>query len=157
GLGSQASIAGKTDGAEARRIDYATDAGARASLEHGAGAVHVVAVDLASILRPQPIVRRDVEDEAAAGEGGVEGLRVEDVAAEDLDAAAGERLEAARRPREDPHAVAVGDEQPRHVGSHEAGGPGDQHVHGATSSASLLLFSRGSSDALVGGGCYDEG
>src|SRR5215510_522994 len=125
GLGSQASIAGKADGAEARGIDHATDASVRAGLEDGAGAVHIVAVDLTGILRPQPIVRRDVEDEAAAGEGGGEGLRVEDVAAEDLDAATGERLEAARRPREDAHAVAVGDEQPRHVGSHEAGGAGD--------------------------------
>src|SRR5262249_18072795 len=117
------------DGADARGIDHATDAGALAGLEYRARTVHIVAVDLARVLRPQPIVRRNMEDETAAGQSGSEGLWIEDVSAKDLHRAAGQRLQAARGPREDADAVAVGDEQPRHVGSHEAGGPGDQHVH----------------------------
>ena len=82
-----------------------------------------------------------MEDDAAPVEGGGEGIGIEDVTAEDLDTAAGERLEAARGAGENPDAVTVGDEQPRQVGSHEAGGAGDQHIHrDSTSRSSVLLF-----------------
>src|SRR5215470_3805994 len=79
GLGSRASIARKTDGAETRRIDYATDAGARAGLAHGSGAVPVVALALATIFPPQGTARRDAEAAPPAREGAGEGLRVKDV------------------------------------------------------------------------------
>jgi len=133
----------------ARGIDHAAHIGALARVEHGTRAVHVVAVDLPGILRPQAIVGRHVEDHGAAPDDGGEGVGIEDVAAENLHAAAAERLQAACGAREDPDAVAVGDEQPRHVGSHEAGGPGDQHIHDATSRPRLRLFRR-----LVALSCY---
>ncbi len=52
GFGAGSTVLRESEGAHARSVDHATDAGARAGLEHGARAVDVVAVDLAGILRP---------------------------------------------------------------------------------------------------------
>ena len=130
GLGAEATVAGQAERADARGVDHALDARPRARLEHGARAIHVVAVDLGRVLRPEPVVRCDVEDLRAALDRAGHGNGVEHVAAHHLDRAAFERPEAACRTREDSHAMALGDEQSRHVGPHETGGAGDQHIHG---------------------------
>src|SRR5580704_17194583 len=74
GLGAEATISGQAEGADARGVDHALDARLSAPLEHGARAIHVIAVDLGGVLRPESIVRRDVEDLRAAldraGHGG---------------------------------------------------------------------------------------
>jgi hypothetical protein len=97
-------------------------------------------VDLARIVGPEPVIAGHVEDPRAALDRRSHGVGLEDVAAHHLDRATLERLEAAGRASEDTDAITVGDEQARHVGSHEAGGAGDQHIHGgATPEPSLLL------------------
>ena len=138
GLGAGRAVPGQAQRADARGVDHAIDARPRAGLEHGACAVHVVTIDLGRIAGPEPVVRRYVEDPRAALERTGDGIRLEDVSAEHLDGAALERPEAARGAGEDPDTVAVGDEQTRHVGSHEAGGAGDQHVHGGATPAVQL-------------------
>jgi hypothetical protein len=129
GLGAEAPVSGQADGADARGVDHALDARLGARLEHGARALHVVAVDLAGILGPEPIVRRDVEHLRTALDRAGHRTGLEDVAAHHLDRTAFERPEATRWTGENPHAIALGDEQSRDVGPHEAGGARDQHIH----------------------------
>ena len=138
-LGAGPAVLGNAERTDARGIDHALDARSRAGLEHVARALHVVAVDLGRIPGPEPIVGGDVEDEPAALDRRAQGVGLEDVAADELGRAAFERPEAARRASQHSDAAALGHQLPRQIGSHEAGGARDQHIHGyATPWASLL-------------------
>src|SRR6266849_7632881 len=65
GLGAGPALSGQSERADARGVDDALDTGPRAGLEHGARAVHVVAVDLTWMAGPEPIVTGHVEDPRA--------------------------------------------------------------------------------------------
>src|SRR4029077_11297676 len=128
------------------------DSGPRAGLEHVAGALHVVAIDLGPIPGPEAIVGGDVEDEPAALDRRAQGVGLEDVSADEVGRAAFERPEAARRTGQHSDAAAVGHQPPRPVGSHEAGVARAQHIHGyATPPASLLPIGQGEDGALANG------
>ena len=113
----------------------------RGGLEDVAGAVDIGAVELAGIGRPEPVVGGDVVDAARAGDGGADGVDVEEVALRDVDGAALERAAIAARAREDAHAVAVGEQLADEVRADEAGTAGHEDVHQdvrAASSAATL-------------------
>src|SRR3989442_899800 len=101
----------------------------RAGFEHCARTVHVVAINLARIGGPEPVVARYVKDPRTTRDRPGHGVGLEGIAAPQLDRAALERPQAAGRAGQDPDAVTVGHEQARHIRSYEAGGAGDQHIH----------------------------
>ena len=146
GLGPGPTLRGQPKRAHARGVDDALHPGARAGLEHGARALDVGAVDLRRIAGPEPVVAGHVEDSRAARDRRGHGVGLEDVAAHHLDRATLERLETAGRTSEDPDTIAVREEKARHIGSHEAGGAGDQHIHVRCHSRAQLT--------PAGAGCY---
>ena len=137
GLGARLAVLGQTERADARSVDHALDAGPCAGLEHRARAVDVVAINFIWVGGPEPVVARHVKDLSATVNRLRHGVGLENVAAPHLDRAALEGSETAGRAGEDPDAVPVGDEQARYIGSHEAGGARDQHIHGVLHSTNF--------------------
>ena len=122
-------VLGNAHGAHGGRVDDALDTGQRGGLEHVAGAVDIGAVERAGIGRPEPVVGGDVIDAARAGDGGADGVDVEQVALRDVDGAALERAPIAALAGEDAHAMTVADELADEVRAHEAGAARHEDVH----------------------------
>ena len=94
-----------------------------------AGAVDIGAVERTRIGRPEPVVGGDVIDAARPGDGGADGVDVEQVALRDVDGAALERAAIAAFAGEDPHVMAVANELADEVRAHEAGATRHEDVH----------------------------
>ena len=107
-------------------IDHPLDTGFERGAHGGPGALEIVALDLARVARPQPVIGRDMEQVARAFHGGGHGLFVAHVARHRLAMQLGDVEPVGARPHQDAHMQPARHQRPRHGGADKTGCAGDQ-------------------------------